>query len=77
MTGYLMGIKGTVFVEKEVVAPKSVSIALSDAGEVRRLGRILLAFLEGEVGRGAQTDAFAQDLIAAAGYNEANTAKQA
>lgn len=70
-----MGIIGSASATQEVVVPSAVNIQLADAGEVRRLGRILLGFLDGYAGRGTRTDAFARDLIAALGYTEANTAK--
>ncbi|MCC7110590.1 MAG: hypothetical protein IT382_14955 [Deltaproteobacteria bacterium] len=71
-----MGINGTASVDS-VTTIKGVSVNLTDAGEIRRLGRILLAFLNDDVAsaRGPKTDAFARDLVAALGFNAANTAK--
>ena len=75
-----MTLQGSAVSVKTVIQPEvaehSVNISLSNAGEVRRLGRILIAFLEGTAGRGTQTDAFASDLIASLGYDENNTAKR-
>lgn len=71
-----MGINGTATVES-VTTVKGVNINLTDAGEIRRLGRILLAFVNDDVAaaRGPKTDAFARDLISALGFNAQNTAK--
>ena len=66
-----MGINGVAEATQAVVSTAAVTIRLEDAGEIRRLGRILLA----SKGLGNQTDAFARELAAKLGFNASNTAK--
>lgn len=74
-----MGISGTAVATEQVIVPAvtkpgSVEIRLTDAGEIRRLGRLLLA------GRdkfpGGRTGAFAAELIEALKFTTENTAKR-
>lgn len=74
-----MTITGSAKVVETVVQPavpaivkKGITISLDDAGEIRRLGRILLT----QTGAGGHTGAFAQELAAALGFDTSNTAKQ-
>ena len=71
-----MVLLGTATAEQEVIVtrPGSVSVELEDAGEIRRLGRLLLAGREANLG--TMTNTFADDLIAALGFDVENTAKR-
>lgn len=69
-----MTIKGNVSVKPVVVEPAAITITLDDAGEIRRLGRLLLAGRKSY--NTGKTGSFANDLISQLGFNEANTAKK-
>ncbi len=66
-----MGINGKAVATQAVVSTAAVTIELEDAGEIRRLGRILL----GATNLGGRTGAFATDLVEKLGFNAQNTAK--
>ena len=69
-----MGITGTAVATPAVVSTAAVEIKLQDQGEIRRLGRLLIA--GAATYPNGRTGAFANDLIAALGFTESNTSKQ-
>lgn len=65
-----MGIKGTAEAQQAVVSTAAVTLRLDDAGEIRRLGRILIDAGENAGGR---TGEFAAALAEQLGFNAENT----